>query len=85
MRRNLSETTAGQVADELYGLHCDIGRLERQNNINESLIKSLQSKCLELYRMSDPSKCCLCEYPCMEDQPPVCALEESLRDLGVEI
>lgn len=38
---------ADQIADEIYGLHCDIGRLERENDKLRKLVR-------ELYEMAQP-------------------------------
>lgn len=52
-------TTSEQIADELYGLHCDIGRLEtenarlrqelamRQESRQERVIEYLRQECID--------------------------------------
>lgn len=38
-------TTSEQIADELYGLHCDIGRLEKENaRLRQELAMRQESK-----------------------------------------
>lgn len=37
-------TVSEQIADELYGLHCDIGRLERENAKLRELVRIMHSE-----------------------------------------
>ena len=68
-------TVSEQIADELYGLHCDIGRLEVEN-------AKLRELATGLY------KCWVnegCEGCPMQDDDGWCVRDIRLRELGVEV
>lgn len=47
-------STAEQIADEIYGLHCDIGRLEVENARRQEMVASLTDRS---FRMADKMNC----------------------------
>ena len=56
-------TTAEQFIDEIYGLHCDIGRLEVENaRLRQQLADAIESngrlemKCAELRKLAEDWK-----------------------------
>jgi len=68
-------TVSEQIADELYGLHCDIGRLEAENAKLRELASGLH-------------KCWVnegCEGCPMQDGDGWCVRDIRLRELGVEV
>ena len=64
---------AEQLADELYGLHCDIGRLEVENAKLRKLLADLAI--------------CACGKYCYgcPHQYDGCDRDDRLRELGVEV
>jgi len=75
-------TMSEQVADELYGLHCDIGRLEQEN----AKLRELAHDLLQLI-MAEGFDCYGCVY---EDEcegmryMERCRLLDRACELGVE-
>ena len=66
-------TASEQVANEIYGLYCDIGRLERENAKLRELVADLAI--------------CACGKYCYgcPHQYDGCDRDERLRDLGIEV
>lgn len=75
---------ADQMADEIYGLHCDIGRLEVENAKLRERIKIL------VHCMSDVDNCDNCPihgdpYNVEGDWVSCDLLRESLYEVGIEV
>ena len=78
---------AEQLADELYGLHCDIGRLEVENaklrELCADMHKALFSLNLDHCQACPREDACVFmhkSFDCNE-----CAFEHDMRELGVEV
>lgn len=86
--RRLVFMTANQLADEVYGLHCDIGRLEVDLATKREIIEKLTNVLSEIRRISTIS-CELCSRPChlysSTDMPIECEIDKELKDLGIEL
>lgn len=93
-------TTAEQFVDEIYGLHCDIGRLEVENaRLREELeavgmaaysygrgdLKTENAKLRELARAA--WKCIHTGASCSDCRLIAggCTLQTAMRELGVEV
>jgi hypothetical protein len=78
-------SVAEQVADEIYGLHCDIGRLEVENARLHKLVHIL------CFCMQDHNDCDDCVLNGAKGElafDPLCTcdgLHKLLREVGVEV
>ena len=79
---------ADQIADEIYGLHCDIGRLERENAKLRELAAGIGHLLFPLY----VDYCVACQRDSINHPCPVhtveggeCLYKTDLRELGVEV
>lgn len=73
---------AEQLADELYGLHCDIGRLEVENARLRELVRDYHTF-LALVELAQPIGHIVAAHghPTLS----IAALDERYRELGVEV
>jgi len=79
---------AEQMADEIYGLHCDIGRLERENTKLHSICAEVANVLFNL----DVDRCGLCDRDSINHPCPVhtvnggeCLIKSELRELGIKV
>lgn len=76
-------TVGEQIADELYGLHCDIGRLEVENAKLRKLVLTLA------FCANDEADCDQCpmnDARCDTVQQYFCdGAATALRELGIEV
>lgn len=71
---------ADQMADEIYGLHCDIGRLERDN----AELKKLAGGFWQALKGEHDCPLVVCEYMDICDGTN-CNYEQHMRALGVKV
>lgn len=76
-------SAAEQMADELYGLHCDIGRLERDNAKLRRLLEGIaRGTYRELCTHRDKPECKECS---MRDGDMTCLIADASQFLGIEV
>lgn len=76
-------TVGEQIADELYGLHCDIGRLETENAKLRELVDGWDF-CSKT-KSSTFDNCVGCPLFIQTPHSYRCARDERMRELGVEV
>ena len=76
-------TVGEQIADELYGLHCDIGRLETENAKLRELVDGWDF----CSKTKSPTfdNCVGCPLFIQTPHSYRCARDERMRELGVEV
>ena len=76
-------SAAEQMADEIYGLHCDIGRLETENKKLRKLLEGIaRGTYKEMCTYRDASGCNRCS---MRQGDKTCLIAEVNQLLGIEV
>lgn len=73
--------------DELYGLHCDIGRLEVENAKLRERNARLQERCKKMYEQIkyNCDVCDECYCSSWDEDNECCVYDTYMHELGIEV